>query len=183
MTKMARKKADLTTIPPYDREDKKLVNVVIETPRGSRNKFAYDPDMHIFRLKKVLPAGMEFPYDFGFVPSTKAADGDPLDVLLLMDESAHPGTLMRCRLIGVIEGQQYEDGRKERNDRVLAVSELSMQYAHVKDVSDVDKKILKSLEDFFVNYHELEKVEFKFLGAKGAKDAYRAVEKSLRKRK
>jgi inorganic pyrophosphatase len=91
---------DLTRLPTYDPEDKSLVNVIVETPRGSRNKFAYDDELAIIRLKKVLPAGMEFPYDFGFIPSTRAADGDPLDALLLMDESAHPGTLMRCRLIG-----------------------------------------------------------------------------------
>lgn len=162
---MAKKKQapphDLTRLPAYDPKDKKLVHVIIETPRGTRNKFAYDPDLGMMRLKKVLPAGMEFPYDFGFIPSTKAGDGDPLDVFLLMDESAHPGTLMRCRLIGIIEGEQKEDGETERNDRVLAVSEFSMQYAHVKDVSDIDKKILKSLENFFVNYHELEKVDLR----------------------
>ncbi|HEY3929704.1 MAG TPA: inorganic diphosphatase [Candidatus Koribacter sp.] len=174
---------DLTKLPSYDAKEKKLVNVIVETPRGSRNKFAYDPDLLIFRLKKVLPAGMEFPYDFGFVPSTKAPDGDPLDVLLLMDESAHPGTLMRCRLIGIFEGEQTEGGKKERNDRVLAVSEHSMQYAHVKDIDDLDKKILKSLQDFFVNYHELEKVKFKLLACKRSKDAYRAVEKTRRRSK
>ncbi len=185
---MARKKAskrsphphDLTRLPAYDPEDESLVNVIIETPRGSRNKFAYDEKLAIIRLKKVLPAGMAFPYDFGFIPSTKAADGDPIDVLLLMDESAHPGTLMRCRLVGIIEGEQTEDGKTERNDRLLAVSEISMQYAHVKDVSDLNKKILKSLEDFFVNYHALEKSNFKVLAIKGAKDAYKAVEKSSR---
>lgn len=174
------KKHDLTRLPAYDPKDKKLVHVIIETPRDTRNKFAYDPKLGIMRLKKVLPAGMEFPYDFGFIPSTKADDGDPLDVLLLMDESAHPGTLMRCRLIGIIEGEQKEDGKKMRNDRVLAVSEFSMQYAHLKDVTDIDKKILKSLQDFFVNYHELEKADFKVLAVKGARDAYKAVEKSLR---
>ncbi len=170
---------DLTRIPTYDPKDKSLVNVIVETPRGSRNKFAYDEKLGIIRLKKVLPAGMEFPYDFGFVPSTQAPDGDPVDVLLLMDESAHPGTLMRCRLIGVIEGEQSEDGKKERNDRLLAVSELSMQYAHVKDVSDLNKKILKSLQDFFVNYHALEKVDFEVLAIKPGKAAYKQVKDSL----
>jgi len=156
------------------------LRVVIETPKGSRNKFAFDYQQHIFELKKVLPAGMTFPYDFGFVPSTKAPDGDPVDVLLLMDESAHPGTLMRCRLVGIIEGEQTQDGKKERNDRLLAVSDLSMQYAYVKDVKDLNQKILKSLEDFFVNYHELEKANFEVLAIKGAEDAYKAVKKSLR---
>lgn len=169
---------ELTSLPSFDPEDKSLVNVIIETPRGSRNKFAYDEKLGLFRLKKVLPAGMEFPYDFGFIPSTKADDGDPIDVLLLMDESAHPGTLMRCRLVGIIEGEQKEDGKSERNDRLLAVSEFSMQYAYVKDVDDLDKKLIKSLEDFFVNYHQLEKTKFKLLAVKGAKDAKRALDKA-----
>jgi inorganic pyrophosphatase len=90
---------DLSRLPTFDPKDKDLVNVIIETPRGSRNKFAYDEKLGIIRLKKVLPPGMDFPYDFGFIPSTKASDGDPLDALLLMDEPAHPGTLMRYRLI------------------------------------------------------------------------------------
>jgi hypothetical protein len=83
--------ADPTRLKPFGSGDKQLLRVVIETPKGSRNKFAFDPDEHIFELKKVLPAGMAFPYDFGFVPSTKADDGDPIDVLVLMDEPAFAG--------------------------------------------------------------------------------------------
>ena len=83
--------ADPIQLKPFDSDDKQLLRVVIETPKGSRNKFAFNPKEHIFELKKVLPAGMEFPYDFGFVPSTKADDGDPVDVLVLMDEPAFPG--------------------------------------------------------------------------------------------
>ena len=84
-------------------DDKRMLRVVIETPKGSRNKFAFDPEEHIFELKKVLPAGMTFPYDFGFVPSTKADDGDTADVLVLMAEPAFPGFGLSCRPIGVIE--------------------------------------------------------------------------------
>src|SRR5215471_19324706 len=79
----------------------KTIRVVIETPKGSRNKYALDADNKVFVLKKVLPAGMEFPYDFGFVPSTRADDGDPVDVLVLMDEPAFPGCVLTCRPIGV----------------------------------------------------------------------------------
>jgi inorganic pyrophosphatase len=86
--------ADPTLLMPFDSGDQQLLRVVIETPKGSRNKFAFDPDEHIFELKKVLPAGMTFPYDFGFVPSTKADDGDPVDVLVLMDEPAFPSCVL-----------------------------------------------------------------------------------------
>ena len=77
-------------LAPRDPDDPKVIQVIIETPKGSRNKYAFDPEQRIFELKKVLPAGMAFPYDFGFVPSTVAEDGDPTDVLVL---------LLRCRLI------------------------------------------------------------------------------------
>jgi len=107
-------------LKPFDSDDKEMLRVVVETPKGSRNKFAFDPDEHIFELKKVLPAGMTFPYDFGFVPSTKADDGDPVDVLVLMDEPAFPGCVLTGRPIGVIEGEQGDKKDKERNDRIVA---------------------------------------------------------------
>ena len=99
-----------------------LLQVIIETPAGSRNKFAFDADQCIFALKKVLPAGMVFPYDFGFLPQAMSPDGDPIDVLLLMDEPAFPGCAVRARLIGVIEGQQLDGKKKVRNDRLVAVA-------------------------------------------------------------
>lgn len=101
--------ANPTRLSPFESKDSDLT-VIIETPKGSRNKFAFDPEERIFALRKVLPAGMSFPYDFGFVPSTLADDGDPLDVLVLMDEPAFPGCKLTCRLVGVIEGEQ---GREE----------------------------------------------------------------------
>src|SRR6201987_6338414 len=93
---------DPTKLKPLNKKDD-LLQVIIETPAGSRNKFAFDPDQGIFALKKVLPAGMVFPYDFGFLPQTLAEDGDPIDVLLLMDEPAFSGCAVRARLIGVIQ--------------------------------------------------------------------------------
>ena len=99
-----------------------MLRVVVETPKGSRNKFAYNPDDHVFELKKVLPTGMAFPYNFGFVPSTEADDGDPVDVLVLMDEPAFPGCVLKCRPMR-IEGEQGKQGerRAERNDHIIAV--------------------------------------------------------------
>jgi len=104
--KRQRSLADPSVLSPRDEDDKQLFRVVVETPKGSRNKYAFDPDNRVFELKKVLPAGMAFPYDFGFLPSTKGGDGDPLDVLVLMDEPAFPGCVLKCRVIGVIEGEQ-----------------------------------------------------------------------------
>jgi inorganic pyrophosphatase len=100
----------------------KATHVVIETPRGSRNKFKYDAKLRAFRLKTVLPLGAAFPYDFGFVPATKAEDGDPLDVLVLMDEPAFTGCIVRARLVGVIKAKQCETGATIRNDRLIAIA-------------------------------------------------------------
>src|SRR5271166_3514779 len=98
--------ADPSRLSSRDEDDKAIIRVVIETPKGSRNKYAFDLEQRVFELKTVLPAGMVFPYDFGFVPSTRADDGDPVDVLVLMDEPAFPDCLLKCRVIGVIQGEQ-----------------------------------------------------------------------------
>src|SRR5437868_13373634 len=105
------------------------VTVVIETPKGSRNKLKFDPATRKFKLSKVMPEGMMFPYDFGFVPSTKAEDGDPLDVLVLTDAPLFPGCLVECTLIGAIEAEQKEEGETERNDRLIAVATQSLLYS------------------------------------------------------
>src|SRR6202049_457981 len=109
--------ADPTRLKPFDSDDQQKLRVVIETPKGSRNKFAFNPEEHVFELKKVLPSGMAFPYDFGFVPSTEADDGDPVDVLVLMDEPAFPGCVLTCRPIGVVEGGRGGKKDKERKRR------------------------------------------------------------------
>lgn len=166
-----------TVLKPVDRSDRSI-QVIIETPAGSRNKFAFDAEQRVFTLKKVLPAGMNFPYDFGFLPQTLAPDGDPLDVLLLMDEPAFPGIVVRSRLIGVIEGEQIEGKRTTRNDRLLAVAEANHLYANVKRFDDLPKRFLKELEEFFVNYHRLEGKEYKLLGCKGTGEALRLIERA-----
>ena len=108
-------------LDPFDCESGAL-HVVIDTPKGSRNKFAWDEELELFSLTGVLPAGAVFPYDFGFIPNTRGGDGDPLDVLVVMDEPAFVGCLVSCRLLGVIEAKQTEKGKTERNDRLIAVS-------------------------------------------------------------
>jgi inorganic pyrophosphatase len=157
-----------------DKKDGSLL-VIVETPSGSRNKFAFDPEQQIFCLRKVLPAGMVFPYDFGFLPRTKAGDGDPIDALLLMDEPGYPGTAVKARLIGVMEGEQIDGSKKVRNDRLLAVAQATHRYANVKSLDDLPKRWLQELEQFFVNYHHLEGKEYKLLGYKDAEEAMRLI--------
>ncbi len=158
--------ADPTRLQPFD-EDKELFTVVIETPKGSRNKYAFDAKERVFRLKKVLPAGMEFPYDFGFVPRTLADDGDPIDVLVLMDEPAFPGCVLQCRPIGVIEGEQGDKKSKERNDRIVAIQEDAHSWEDVKTLDDLGEQFCRELEQFFVNYHQLTGEKYRVLGRKG----------------
>lgn len=169
--------ADPTQLKPIHKKDG-LVQVIIETPAGSRNKFAFDPDQSIFTVKKVLPAGMAFPYDFGFLPQTIAPDGDPIDVLLLMDQPAFPGISVRARLIGVIQGEQLDGKKKIRNDRLVAVAEATHMYANVKKLTDLPEKWIKELETFFVNYHQLEGKRYRLLGCKGANIALQLLEKA-----
>lgn len=162
------------------------IQVVIETPKGSRNKYAFDEEQKVFALTKVLPAGMTFPYDFGFIPSTKAEDGDPTDVLVLMDEPAFPGCLLKCRVIGVIEGQQGKKKKGERNDRIIAIEEANHSYAHIHHVRELGNKFVRELEEFFVNYHDLQGEKYRILDMKGPAEARRRIAdgvKGLRKRK
>jgi inorganic pyrophosphatase len=165
--------ADPLQLKPRDDDD--TIQVIIETPKGSRNKYAFDPDQRVFELTKVLPAGMVFPYDFGFIPSTKAEDGDPVDVLVLMDEPAFPGCLLKCRLIGIIEGEEGAKKDTERNDRVVAIEQANHSYSHVKHIDDLGKKFVKELEQFFVNYHQLTGKEYRILDVRGPGEARRRI--------
>jgi inorganic pyrophosphatase len=171
--------ANPTRLKPLEKRDG-LVQVVIETPKGSRNKFAFDADQRVFSLKRVLPAGMTFPYDFGFLPQTLAPDGDPLDVLLLMDEPAYPGVVVRSRLIGVIEGEQVEGKKKTRNDRLLAIADANHLYSNIRRWQDLPKRFLKELEEFFVNYHRLQGKEYRLLGCKDSAEAERLIKQARR---
>jgi inorganic pyrophosphatase len=166
-----------TRLKPIDKQDG-LLQVIIETPAGSRNKFAFDPEQGIFVVKAVLPAGMTFPYDFGFLPRTLAGDGDPIDVLLLMDEPAFPGIAVRARLIGVIEGEQIDGKKRIRNDRLVAVADANHMYANVRKLKDLPGKWIKELEIFFVNYHSLEGKKYRLLGCKGADAAMRLIKQA-----
>ncbi len=156
------------------------LQVVIETPKGSRNKYAFDEKQRVFALKKVLPAGMEFPYDFGFVPSTLADDGDPTDVLVLMDEPAFPGCLLQCRIVGIIEGEQSKKKQRERNDRIVAIEKENHSFADILHIKDLGKTFLEELEEFFVNYHELSGEKYRILGAKGPGTAIRQIKNGMR---
>ena len=170
--------ADPSTIDPYTESG--TLQVVIETPKNSRLKFAFDHDRRVIVLKKILPAGMVFPYDFGFVPSTVAPDGDPIDVLVLMDEPAFPGCVLDARIIGVIRGEdQLPSGETRRNDRLLAVANLSHAFAEIHTLDDLPEILLNHMSEFFVQYpHLLGGKVYKLLGPAGPEEATRLIEEA-----
>ena len=150
-------------LPAFDPDDGTL-NAIVDTTKGSRNKFEYDMRLGLFRLGGVLPAGASFPYDFGFVPSTLGDDGDPLDVLVLMDEPAFVGCLVPARLVGVVEAEQVEEGETRRNDRLIAVAAKSRSHEDVRSLEDVAANTVHEIEHFFVSYNAAKGKTFTVLG-------------------
>ncbi|MGH7523015.1 MAG: inorganic diphosphatase [Gemmatimonadales bacterium] len=172
---------DLTAIDPRA-PDSAGWHVVVETPRESGAKYDYEPDFRAFRLAYVLPEGSVFPYPFGFIPSTLGDDGDPLDVLLLSEESTFCGCVIASRVVGVIEGiQRKKDGAKERNDRFLAVPVASRRFAGLRSIKDLPAKQREDLSRFFEDYNEILHREFDVIRWAGPSTATKLVEKGLRK--
>jgi inorganic pyrophosphatase len=158
---------------------KGFVNVIIETPRACQNKFDFDPKLGVFTLSKTLPMGTVFPFDFGFVPQTLGQDGDPLDVLVIMDEPSYPGCLIHTRLLGVLKAKQEDKkGVKIRNDRLVAVSDCSVLYENVKNIDDLNKSMVKEIENFFIDYNKHEGKKFQPSGWKNSKTAMKLINKS-----
>jgi inorganic pyrophosphatase len=167
-------------LPPFDRKSGNL-NVIIDTPKGCRSKFAFDMKRKAYVLKSVLPQGALFPFDFGSIPGTVAEDGDPVDALVLMDEPAFCGFLIESRLLGVIEAEQSENGKTNRNDRLIAVAAKSQTHAEIKSLSDLSSALLKEIEHFFIFYNQERGKKFRPLARHGPKRAARLVREQKRK--
>lgn len=170
---------------PFDKvtpfhKDSDEINVIIETPKGERNKYNYDHELGLFKLGGVLTLGHSFPFDFGFIPNTLGGDGDPLDVLVLMDEPAFTGCLVKSRLIGVIEAEQTErDGKIERNDRLIAVASNSDTHSHVKSLEDLNDKLVEEIEHFFISYNEAKGKKFEPQGRFNSEKALEIVKDGI----
>jgi inorganic pyrophosphatase len=176
-------KSAIDRIEPFVSGAEGDVHVIIDTPRGSRNKVKWDEKYGVFKLSQVLTAGAVFPYDFGFVPGTHAPDGDALDVLVLAEEPVFAGCLVPARLIGVIDAEQTKDGKTLRNDRLLAVATASRLYGAVRELRDLPTSLLAEIEQFFVNYNEMRGQVFKPIGRGGAEAAVAAVRAGIAKAK
>ena len=159
----------------------RTVPVIVETPQGSRSKVEFDLELGCLKLTKVLPAGFEFPLNFGSIPGTLADDGDPLDILLFMSDPVPSGTLVEVRPLGVLEAEQIEDDQKERNDRLLGVAVESTEHQHLESVQGIEKEKRKQLERFFQDYNRQEGKKFRCLGWFGPKRAWRLIDRGRRR--
>jgi inorganic pyrophosphatase len=174
---------DLTKLPNNLDPKTGICAAIIETPKGRRNKFDYDPESNLFKLGGLLPEGMMFPFDFGFIPSTMGEDGDPLDVMVLLDAPTHVGCLLDIRIIGIVEAEQTEDGKTERNDRLFGVAVHSYDHVDVKSIDDLKKTLLPQVEAFFVSYNKQRGKKFRITGTGGPKKAVRFLRAGIRKHK
>ena len=175
--------ADLTTLSNQLDAKNGTCRAIIETPKGSRNKFDYDPESNLFMLGGLLPEGMMFPFDFGFIPSTQGDDGDPLDILVLMDAPAHVGCLIEVRLVGVISAEQIQEGEKQSNDRLLGVAIHSYNHEGIQTIEDLGKTLLSQLEEFFVSYNKQRGKKFRITGTGGPRKAIKFLKAGMKKQK
>lgn len=153
---------DLSRIPAQPKPG--LLNVLIEIPGGSKNKYEFDKDLQAFALDRVLFSSVQYPYDYGFVPNTLADDGDPLDGMVLMDQPTFPGCIIAARPIGMLE---MIDGG-DRDEKILCVPAKDPRYAQVKSLADVASHRLDEIAEFFRTYKNLEKKVTEILGWKDA---------------
>ena len=178
----ARLSMKLDKLPTWNRKDG-LLNVVVETTKGGRNKMKFEPSVGAISLSRMLPLGLVFPYDFGFIPGTRGADGDPLDVLLIISEPTTPGCLVRSRLLGVLEAEQREGRKSIRNDRLIAVAAADESHEETKRLHDLDEEIISEIKNFFVSYNRGEGRDFVVLGERGPRTAEKLVKRAASKEK
>ncbi|QKD06443.1 inorganic diphosphatase [Mesorhizobium loti R88b] len=158
-----------------------LIRVVIETPRGSEAKLAYDPATQVFAYVRPLPVGMSYPYDWGFIPSTLGEDGDPLDGLVIHQGTTAPGVVIKCQLLGVLRVKQKDQGGEAvRNDRFIFCP-------HKEDAEDepateqhVPEHLRREIEQFFLSSVLGTGKTIKFKGWQGADEAQRAIRNGMK---
>ena len=168
-------------LPPPFTDDGKKIYAVIESPKGTGNKYTYFPGKDYFKLTKVLPAGMVFPLDFGFIPGTKGEDGDPLDVLVISGKGSFTGAVLECRLAGIIKAKQQEGHKKEGNDRLIAVSDEHDEFRDINSIKDITESVVKEIGEFFVNYNKIDDKEFEVTGWGDEKEARAIIESQVLK--
>lgn len=165
---------DLSRIPAQPKPG--LVNVLIEIPGGSKNKYEFDKDLNAFALDRVLYSSVQYPYDYGFIPNTLADDGDPLDGMVILDQPTFPGCVIAARPIGMLE---MIDGG-DRDEKLLCVPAKDPRYAEVKTLSDLAPHRLEEIAEFFRSYKNLEKKVTEILGWKGPETVQALVDECIK---
>ncbi len=165
---------DLSRIPPQPKPG--IVNVFIEIPGGSKNKYEFNKELNVFMLDRVLYSSVRYPYDYGFIPNTLADDGDPLDGMVMMDESTFPGCIIAARPICMLE--MIDSG--ERDEKILCVPADDPRYNNVRSLKDIAPHRLEEIAEFFRTYKNLEKKETQILGWKDIDQVAPLVEKCIR---
>jgi inorganic pyrophosphatase len=159
------------------------INVVVETPKGATAKFKIDSNTGVFTYVRALRGRLSYPFDWGFVPSTAAADGDPLDAMVLHDDVSFPGAVIACRAVGILEVEQREKGRTFRNDRVIFVPSIETAPDDPRAAQVKLGKVRTKLERFFKAAVEGTGKELSYLGWRGSGPANEAVRKAAAKYK
>ena len=154
----------LDEIPAFGKDG--AIHVVIESPRGSAVKLKYDRQLGAFMLSRPLPAGLTYPHDWGFVPSTHASDGDPVDALVVSDVGTAPGVVIACRPLGVLEIEQNRrtGAGRERNDRIIAVPQSAHRFDSLEDVFGLPQRVRDEIAAFFIQATAFERKDVTVLG-------------------
>lgn len=170
----------LHEIPAFG--ERGTIHVVVESPRGSTVKLKYDRHLGALTLSRALPAGLTYPYDWGFVPGTHASDGDPIDALVLSDVGTAPGVVIACRPLGVLEVEQNrrQGSGRERNDRIIAAPEGVARVDSVRDVFALSGRTRDELAEFFVHAVAFEEKALTVLGWGGPDSAFALIGRSDR---
>jgi inorganic pyrophosphatase len=166
-------------LPPTFVKNSDNINVIIETPKGSGIKYTFNPETELFKLSSILAEGLVFPFHFGFISGTKGDDGDPLDVLVLLDNPSYPGCHIECKVIGVIEAEQTEKKETIRNDRIIATAAEAERYAKIDSLKDLDKYIVDEIINFFVSYNKMKDKKFKPINTEGSRKAIKLIKNSM----
>jgi inorganic pyrophosphatase len=167
----------LSNLPVYS--DDGAIHAVVEAPKGSGVKLKYDEKLGTFTVTRALPLGLTYPFDWGFVPSTKAPDGDPLDVLILHGAQTYPGVVLPCQPLGLIEmDQDNEEGQRERNDRVIVMPSWHDRLGEFERASDLPERLRKEIEQFFLSTTFFTAKKSEVLGWRSAKRAAAIIKKA-----
>jgi len=175
----------LHELPTFADQEQEAFHVVVESPRGALAKIKFNPQLGVMMWARPLPSGLIYPFDWGFIPSTKAEDGDPVDAMIVADVGTQTGVVVVCRALGVLQVEQNEagkPGRRVRNDRVIALPAKAPRAAPVQTVFDLSERQRDELSQFFVSVTAFEDKDATILGWDGPAAAQALIARATGRR-